>query len=210
MSSISKAVTDFTWARLVPELLVTNIDASMRFWRDLCGFSVAFDRLYEGFAYLERDGAQIMLEELGRSRNWIVGPMEAPFGRGINFQVGVRTITPILASLAAADWPLFMSRRRNGTGLVMLRRASNSSWFKTQTDILSDFRQGSVSARYHSEGPLRSFTRGSSRLQIRPCFPLIAIEFCAAAEFPDVQPAPKGMATAMAPRNRFPIYRNFP
>jgi hypothetical protein len=62
----------------------------------------------EGFAYLDLDGAQIMLEERDRSRNWIVGPMEAPFGRGINFQIRVRTIDPILASLAVADWPLFM------------------------------------------------------------------------------------------------------
>ena len=107
MSSVSTAVPNFTWARLVPELLVTDVNASLRFWRDLCGFSVAFDRLYEGFAYLDLDGAQIMLEERDRSRNWIVGSMEAPFGRGINFQIGVRTIDLILASLAAADWPLF-------------------------------------------------------------------------------------------------------
>jgi catechol 2,3-dioxygenase-like lactoylglutathione lyase family enzyme len=108
MSSVSTAVPDFTWARLVPELFVTDVNASLRFWRDLCGFRVAFDRLYEGFAYLDLDGAQIMLEERDRSRNWIVGPMETPFGRGISFQVGVRTIDPILASLAAVDWPLFM------------------------------------------------------------------------------------------------------
>ena len=108
MSSVSTAVPDFTWARLVPELLVTDVNASLRFWRDLCGIGVAFDRLREGFVYLDLDGAQIMLEERDRSRNWIVGPMEAPFGRGINLQVGVRTIDPILASLAAADWPLFM------------------------------------------------------------------------------------------------------
>jgi catechol 2,3-dioxygenase-like lactoylglutathione lyase family enzyme len=108
MSFISTAVTDFTWARLVPELLVTDLNASLRFWRDLCGFNVAFDRLYEGFAYLDLDGAQIMLEERDRNRNWIVGPMEAPLGRGVNFQIGVRTIHPILASLAGVDWPLFM------------------------------------------------------------------------------------------------------
>ena len=64
--------------------------------------------LGRGWAERHLDGAQIMLEERERSRNRIVGPMEAPFGRGINFQVGVRTIDPILASLAAADWPLFM------------------------------------------------------------------------------------------------------
>lgn len=107
MSSISTA-PDFSWARLVPELLVTEVSASLRFWRDLCGFSVAYDRPHEGFAYLDLDGAQIMLEERDRSRNWIVGPMEVPFGRGINFQVEVRSIDPILASLATVDWPLFM------------------------------------------------------------------------------------------------------
>lgn len=99
---------NFASARLVPELLVTDVNSSLHFWRDLCGFSVAFDRLHEGFAYLDLDGAQVMLEERGRSRNWIVGPMEVPFGRGINFQIEVRAIAPILGALAAADWPLFM------------------------------------------------------------------------------------------------------
>ena len=33
----------------------------------------------------------------------------------------------------------------------MLRRAFTSFWFKTQTDTLSDFRLGSVSAGYPSE-----------------------------------------------------------
>ena len=107
-SSMSTAAPGFTWARLVPELLITDINVSLHFWRDLCGFGIAFDRLYEGFAYLDLDGAQIMLEERGRSRNWITGPMEAPLGRGINFQVEVPAIEPILASLAGANWPLFM------------------------------------------------------------------------------------------------------
>lgn len=109
MPPVSPADVDFAWASLVPELLVTDIAASLRFWRDLCGFRVAFDRLYEGFAYLDLGGVQIMLEERGRSRNWIVGPMETPLGRGINFQISVPGIDPILAALAAANWPLFMA-----------------------------------------------------------------------------------------------------
>ncbi|MFO1028900.1 MAG: VOC family protein [Acetobacteraceae bacterium] len=108
MPSISTTVTECAFARLVPELLVNDVNASLRFWRDLCGFRVAFDRLYEGFAYLDLDGAQVMLEERGRNRNWIVGPMETPFGRGVNFQIVVGTLEPILASLGAANWPLFM------------------------------------------------------------------------------------------------------
>jgi catechol 2,3-dioxygenase-like lactoylglutathione lyase family enzyme len=74
------------WARLVPELLVADLHESLRFWRDLCGFTVAFDRLDEGFAYLDRDGAQIMLEERGRNRNWVTALLEALLGRGVNFQ----------------------------------------------------------------------------------------------------------------------------
>jgi hypothetical protein len=81
---------DFTWARLVPELVVANIDKSLRFWRDLWGFTVLFDRSDEGFAYLDLDGAQIMLDEIGKTRDWVTGPLKSPFGRGINFQIRVR------------------------------------------------------------------------------------------------------------------------
>ena len=99
---------NFTWARLVPELLVTDLDQSLRFWRDLCGFRVAFDRPEDRFAYLDLDGAQLMLEQRGRGRNWVTGPLRAPLGRGINFQVSVPSIEPILAALQAAGRPLFM------------------------------------------------------------------------------------------------------
>jgi catechol 2,3-dioxygenase-like lactoylglutathione lyase family enzyme len=93
-------------------LLVADLHKSLRFWRDLCNFAVAFDRLDEGFAYLDLEGAQIMLEERGRNRNWVTGPLDIPLGRGVNFQVAVPAIEPILASLAGADWPLFMGPER--------------------------------------------------------------------------------------------------
>jgi catechol 2,3-dioxygenase-like lactoylglutathione lyase family enzyme len=99
----------FIPAKLVPELLVTDINASLRFWRDLCGFAVVYHRLEEGFAYLDRDGAQVMLEERGRGRNWITAVLEAPLGRGMNFQVSVKTLAPILEALGSVDWPLFLA-----------------------------------------------------------------------------------------------------
>jgi catechol 2,3-dioxygenase-like lactoylglutathione lyase family enzyme len=100
--------SESAWARLVPELLVADIDKSLLFWRDLCGFTVLFDRPEEGFAYLDLAGAQIMLDELGQTRDWVAGPLEAPFGRGMNLQISVPAIEPILAALAPAGWPLFM------------------------------------------------------------------------------------------------------
>ena len=102
----------FVRAKLVPELLVSDIGRSLRFWRGLCGFAVAYDRMEEGFAYLDREGAQVMLEERGHGRNWITGPLDMPFGRGLNLQIAVSAVAPILAALAGADWPLFMAPER--------------------------------------------------------------------------------------------------
>lgn len=97
-----------TWSPLVPELLVVDIAESLRFWRDVCGFTVVFDRPEEGFAYLDLDGAQIMLDEIGKTRDWVTGPLESPLGRGVNFQIRVPAMEPMLAALSRTDWPLFM------------------------------------------------------------------------------------------------------
>ncbi|WP_371347355.1 bleomycin resistance protein [Ancylobacter sp. IITR112] len=117
---------DFVWAPLVPELLVANLAASLVFWRDLCGFTIAYRRDEDAFAYLAREGAQIMLEERGEGRQWVTGPLERPLGRGMNFLIAVSDLRPILDALAAADWPLYMAPEekwyRAGEGEVGLRQ----------------------------------------------------------------------------------------
>ncbi len=95
------------FAPLVPELDVTSLAASLAFWCGPLGFTVAYDRPAAGFAYLQRDGAQVMLCE--RNGNWDTGPLERPFGRGVNLQIAVASVAPILAALDAAGWPLFRS-----------------------------------------------------------------------------------------------------
>lgn len=90
---------------LVPELDVSSIEESVRFWCDCLGFEVAYERPQARFAYLQREGAQVMLCEI--NRNWEVGDLERPFGRGINFQIAVSTIDPIVAALKAVGWPLY-------------------------------------------------------------------------------------------------------
>ena len=99
---------DNRWAKLVPELLVSDISASLHFWVETCGFKIAYSRMEEGFAYLDLAGAQVMLEETGHGRNWLTGPLEAPFGRGVNFQIGVPSIEPLVAALRIAGWPLYL------------------------------------------------------------------------------------------------------
>ena len=95
---------------LVPELYITSLPASLAFWRDLLGFRVLYDWPEQGFAAIERDGVEFMLEEYetGPSeRCWDTGAREKPYGRGINFEIGVRDLDILLATLNRAAWPLF-------------------------------------------------------------------------------------------------------
>lgn len=95
------AVADGYWAALVPELLVADLARSRSFYCDLCGFVVRYARPEDGFLYLQAGGAQIMLEEIAEGA-WMTGPMDPPFGRGINLQIEVAALAPIAARLAAA------------------------------------------------------------------------------------------------------------
>ncbi len=94
------------WARMVPELLVTDFDASLAFWRDILGFAVAYRRPDEFFAYLERpDGAQIMLSH--RHGSWETGPLDRPFGRGVMFQLYVDALDRVIDAVSRSGRPLY-------------------------------------------------------------------------------------------------------
>lgn len=82
--------------RLVPELDVTDLRASLRFYVDVIGFAVRYERPEEAFAYLDLDGASVMLEEAGGpGRRFRTAPLERPFGRGVNLQIEVADVTVI-------------------------------------------------------------------------------------------------------------------
>ena len=95
---------------LVPELLVSDLEASLDFWVGLIGFRVAYDRPEEGFAFLRREAGAVMLEDLNRARRtWRTGSLDRPFGRGINLQIDVTDLDPPLAALHAKGWPLYLA-----------------------------------------------------------------------------------------------------
>jgi len=97
-----------TQQKIVPELYVTNTLESLKFYVDICGFQVKFSRPEEGFAYLEREGAELMLDELGSSRDWITGDLERPFGRGINFQIEVSDVDTLYKAVLDAGLKPFL------------------------------------------------------------------------------------------------------
>ena len=111
--------TNHEWAVLVPELYVSKLSRSLSFWCDLLGFQRLYQRPEEGFAYLERERAAVMLEHVG-PRSWSTGDLAHPFGRGLNLQIMATSLEPILNNLTEAAWPLFQApeERWYRTGLA--------------------------------------------------------------------------------------------
>lgn len=85
----------------MPEFVVGDLATSLCFWCDVLGFRVAYQRSEDNFAYLERGRAQVMLEVSGG--NWQTGDWERPLGRGINFQILVESLQPLIDALAGAS-----------------------------------------------------------------------------------------------------------
>jgi catechol 2,3-dioxygenase-like lactoylglutathione lyase family enzyme len=88
---------------LVPELDVQDLDASLRFYVGVIGFTVIFERARERFAYLGLDGVELMLQDAsGPGRRFRTAALEHPFGRGINLQIAVRNVDETLEAVQAA------------------------------------------------------------------------------------------------------------
>ena len=102
--------------RLIPELYCSDFARSLAFYTDVLGFAERYAREEERFAFLEREGAQIMIEQpaehfsvspQGRagegSRTWLAAALDHPYGRGINLQIEVADITSLHASVEASE-----------------------------------------------------------------------------------------------------------
>ncbi|GHF50184.1 catechol 2,3-dioxygenase-like lactoylglutathione lyase family enzyme [Deinococcus metalli] len=93
------------WAALVPELMVSDLPHSLDVYTRVFGFTLHDTR--PGFAYLSLGRVQWMLEQAHADKAWLTGPLERPYGRGINFQMVVPDIDAPHARLLAQGYPLF-------------------------------------------------------------------------------------------------------
>lgn len=98
------------WNPMVPELSVTDFPISLCFYRDILGFKVRNQRSNPDFAYLEYEQVQIMLEQI-HDDGWTTGELDYPLGRGVNFQIELEDISPVLYRLNTANSPLFGEQR---------------------------------------------------------------------------------------------------
>lgn len=101
---------------ILAEFLVSDMDKSLRFYVDIIGFKVEYDRDNPRFAFLSFNGSQIMLQELKPGEKE-AEKLEYPFGRGINFQVDTPNVQKIVDNLEKNKYPL--------------KRGVKDSWYRS-------------------------------------------------------------------------------
>lgn len=97
-----------TRAAVVPELHVRNIEVSRVFYADILQFEILFERPEDGFAYLVREGAELMLDSIDIGRSWLAAPAELPFGRGMSLQIWVSDVDSLYRRVKAKECRIFM------------------------------------------------------------------------------------------------------
>jgi len=55
---------------LVPELSISDFEKTLEFYTKILGFTIEYQRVDEGFAFLSLGEAQLMIDEIGKTRTW--------------------------------------------------------------------------------------------------------------------------------------------
>ena len=111
-STIIRADNYIDWNSNIPELSVTNIKKSLKFYKTL-GFKVNYERPENKFAFISLDNIQFMLQELSENDKWNIAPLSYPFGNGINFQLEVDNINQIYNSLKSQNYKIIFDIEEN-------------------------------------------------------------------------------------------------
>ncbi|AUG41860.1 MULTISPECIES: bleomycin resistance protein [Pseudomonas] len=103
---------------LVPELIVSDLQQSLYFYCDVLGFRVEYDRPEDKFAFLSFGNSQIMLEQDWHDDSpWRVGPLEPPYGRGMNLSIECPDAFALVCALEKAG--------------CAIRRSVEEHWYRS-------------------------------------------------------------------------------
>jgi len=106
------------------ELDVSDLLKSLDFYRSL-GFAVAVDRPNRGFAYLTRDGVDVMLQTAdGPGERLRTSTLERPFGRGVCLVIPVPDVDALFLRFVAAGGVLTAEIHERSYQVEVLRPTS--------------------------------------------------------------------------------------
>ena len=93
----------------MPELIVADLESSLRFYLGVLDFRVRYTRHEERFALVEREGVELMLEQpTTKDRLWPKAELSYPYGRGVNFEIHVSDVEPLHEAVIGAGLPIFL------------------------------------------------------------------------------------------------------
>ena len=86
---------------------LSDIERSLAFYTGVLGFAVLYTRPEERFAYLDREGAQLMIEQ-PTGRAFLACELAHPYGRGFNLQIEVSDVTALHRTVTDGGAPIYL------------------------------------------------------------------------------------------------------
>ena len=111
-SEIIRSDVDFVFNKNIPELSVSNLENSLKFYKTL-GFKIEYERPENKFVFLSMGDIQFMLQELSDNEKWNLTPLTYPFGNGINFQLEVDSVNKIYSKLKERNYSITFDIEEN-------------------------------------------------------------------------------------------------
>lgn len=111
-SEIIRSSDYLEFSKNIPELSVTNLENSLRFYKTI-GFKIEYKRPENKFAFISLKEIQFMLQELSNNNKWEVSPLTYPFGNGINFQLEVDNVNKIYKNLKENNYKITFEIEEN-------------------------------------------------------------------------------------------------
>lgn len=100
------------WNKIIPELSVTNLENSLKFYKT-AGFKIEYDRPENKFAFISIGEIQFMLQEIDKDDKWNISPLTYPFGNGINFQLEVNNLEEIYNNFKNSNYKIAFDIEEN-------------------------------------------------------------------------------------------------
>ncbi len=99
--------------KLIPELSVSNLNESLKFYVNSIGFKIEYQRPENKFVFISYQGTQFMLQELEENEKWSIGELTHPYGNGVNFQIEVSNVEKIHDALKTSGYKIAFDIEEN-------------------------------------------------------------------------------------------------
>ncbi len=99
--------------KLIPELSVSNLNESLKFYVNSIGVKIEYQRPENKFVFISYQGTQFMLQELEENEKWSIGELKHPYGNGVNFQIEVSNVEKIHDALKTSGYKIAFDIEEN-------------------------------------------------------------------------------------------------